>query len=67
MNKVVRNNLKVELGDLVSVHHCDDIKYGKKVYVLPNNDQGLSGTLFERFLKPYFLEDYRPVKKGRSQ
>ncbi|KAK6152380.1 hypothetical protein DH2020_015015 [Rehmannia glutinosa] len=42
MNKVVRNNLRVRLGDVVSVHQCPDVKYGK----------------------PYFLEAYRPVRKG---
>jgi len=66
MNKVVRNNLRVRLGDVASVHQCPDIKYGKKIHVLPIDDtiEGLSGNLFELFLKPYFLEAYRPVKKG---
>ena len=26
--------------------------------------QGVSGNLFDVYLKPYFLEAYRPVKKG---
>jgi len=26
--------------------------------------QGISGNLFETYLKPYFQEAYRPVKKG---
>jgi transitional endoplasmic reticulum ATPase len=66
MNKVVRNNLKVRLGDVVSVHQCPDIKYGKRIHVLPIDDtiEGLSGNLFDLFLKPYFLEAYRPVRKG---
>jgi len=66
MNKVVRNNLRVRLGDIVSVHQCPDVKYGKRVHVLPIDDtiEGLSGNLFELFLKPYFLEAYRPVRKG---
>lgn len=68
MNKVVRNNLKVRLGDVVSVHQCPDIKYGKRIHVLPIDDtiEGLSGNLFDLFLKPYFLEAYRPVRKGDS-
>ena len=67
MNKVVRNNLRVRLGDIVSVHQCPDIKYGKRIHVLPIDDtiEGLTGNLFELFLKPYFLEAYRPVKKGK--
>jgi transitional endoplasmic reticulum ATPase len=66
MNKVVRNNLRVRLGDIISVHQCQDIKYGKRIHVLPLDDtiEGLSGNLFELYLKPYFLEAYRPVRKG---
>jgi transitional endoplasmic reticulum ATPase len=26
---VVRKNLRVRLGDIVSVHQCPDVKYGK--------------------------------------
>lgn len=66
MNKVVRSNLRVRLGDLVSVHQCSDVKYGKRIHVLPIDDtiEGLSGNLFDLYLKPYFLEAYRPVRKG---
>eukprot|EP01125_Pyxidicula_operculata_P005660 TRINITY_DN1984_c0_g1_i1.p1 TRINITY_DN1984_c0_g1~~TRINITY_DN1984_c0_g1_i1.p1 ORF type:complete len:808 (-),score=274.38 TRINITY_DN1984_c0_g1_i1:119-2542(-) len=66
MNKVVRTNLRVRLGDIVSVHPCPDVKYGKRIHVLPIDDtiEGLTGNLFEAFLKPYFLEAYRPVRKG---
>lgn len=66
MNKIIRNNLRVRLGDIVSVHQCPDVKYGKRIHVLPIDDtiEGLSGNLFDLFLKPYFLEAYRPVRKG---
>jgi len=66
MNKVVRSNLRVRLGDLISVHQCSDVKYGKRIHVLPIDDtiEGLSGNLFDLYLKPYFLEAYRPVRKG---
>ncbi|KAF5177980.1 Atp-dependent zinc metalloprotease ftsh [Thalictrum thalictroides] len=66
MNKVVRANLRVRLGDVVSVHLCQDVKYGKKIHVLPIDDtvEGLTGDLFESYLKPYFLDSYRPVRKG---
>lgn len=66
MNKVVRNNLRVRLGDVVSVHQCPDVKYGKRVHILPFEDttEGITGDLFEAFLKPYFVEAYRPVRKG---
>jgi transitional endoplasmic reticulum ATPase len=58
MNKVARNNLRVKLGDVVNVHQCLDIKYGKHVHILPFDDsiKGLSGNIFDVYLKPYFLE-----------
>ncbi|KAF8007702.1 hypothetical protein BT93_K1640 [Corymbia citriodora subsp. variegata] len=66
MNEVVRSNLRVRLGDVVYVHQCPDVKYGKRVHILPVDDtiEGLTGNLFDAFLKPYFLETYRPVRKG---
>eukprot|EP00960_Hanusia_phi_P059808 764295-Hanusia_phi.AAC.7 len=65
MNKVVRKNLRVRLGDIVVVHACPDVRYGKRIHVLPIDDtiEGVTGNLFETFLKPYFLEAYRPVRK----
>jgi len=66
MNKCIRKNLKVRLGDVISVHQCPDVKYGKRVHILPIDDtiEGITGNLFDVFLKPYFLEAYRPVRKG---
>ncbi|KAI8823782.1 P-loop containing nucleoside triphosphate hydrolase protein [Fimicolochytrium jonesii] len=66
LNKVVRNNLRVRLGDVVSVHSCSEIKYGKRIHVLPIDDtiEGITGNLFDIYLKPYFLEAYRPVRQG---
>ena len=66
INKVVRNNLRIRLGDVISVHPCTDIKYGARIHVLPIDDtiEGLTGNLFDIYLKPYFLEAYRPVRKG---
>ena len=47
---------------------CTDVKYGKRVHVLPIDDtiEGITGNLFDVFLKPYFLEAYRPVRKVRA-
>ncbi|WVQ80226.1 transitional endoplasmic reticulum ATPase [Cryptococcus sp. DSM 104549] len=61
-----RGNCAIKLGDLVHVSPANDIKYGKRIHVLPFADsvEGLSGNLFDVFLKPYFLEAYRPVRKG---
>jgi len=66
MNRVVRNNLRVRLGDVVSVSPCNDVKYGQRIHVLPIDDtvEGLTGSLFDVYLKPYFLEAYRPIHKG---
>ncbi|KAI5709131.1 hypothetical protein M8J76_010927 [Diaphorina citri] len=65
MNRVMRNNLRVRLSDVVSLVPCPGIVYGKRIHVLPIDDsvQGLTGNLFEVYLKPYFLEAYRPVHK----
>ncbi|XLR04005.1 hypothetical protein S83_070203, partial [Arachis hypogaea] len=54
MNKVVRSNLRVRLGNVVSVHQCPDVKYGKRVHILPIDDT----------IEAYFLEAYRAVRKG---
>lgn len=44
---------------------CSDVKYGKRIHVLPIDDtiEGITGNLFDAYLKPYFLEAYRPVRK----
>lgn len=43
------------------------MKYGKRIHVLPIDDtvEGITGNLFEVYLKPYFLEAYRPIRKGK--
>lgn len=66
MNRVVRGNLGVRLGDVISIQSCSDVKYGKRIHVLPIDDTvtGLTGSLFEVFLKPYFMEAYRPIRRG---
>lgn len=45
MNRVVRNNLRVRLSDVVSVHACPEVKYGKRIHILPMDDtvDGLAG------------------------
>ena len=37
-----------------------------RIHVLPIDDSidGVTGDLFQVFLKPYFTEAYRPVMKG---
>lgn len=50
----------------LSIQPCPDVKYGKRIHVLPIDDtvEGITGNLFEVYLKPYFLEAYRPIRKG---
>lgn len=66
LNKGVRNNLRVKLGDYIYISQFDDIKPAKKIHILPLDDtvEGLTGNLFEVYIKPYFLDAYRPVSKG---
>ena len=49
LNRVVRNNLRVRLGDVVAIQSCPDVKYGKRIHVLPIDDsvEGLTGNWFE--------------------
>ena len=49
-----------------SVTAFPDVKYGQRIHVLPIDDtvEGITGNLFDVFLKPYFMEAYRPVHKG---
>jgi len=62
----VRKNLRVRLGDIVTINTKEDVPYCKKVHILPLDDtiEGVSGNLFDVYLKPYFLEAYRPLRKG---
>ena len=66
MRQVVRKNLRVRLGDIVNITAKEDVPYIKKVHILPLDDtiEGVSGNLFDVYLKPYFLEAYRPLRKG---
>merc|ERR1719162_1834608 len=66
MNRVIRKNLRVKLGDVVSLHSAGEVKYGTRIHVLPFEDSvdGITGSLFNTYLKPYFQDSYRPVKKG---
>ena len=45
------------------MHACQDVKYGKRIHVLPIEDtiEGISGNLFEVFLKPVGLTARAPI------
>jgi len=51
---------------VITISAEPEVPYGKRIHVLPIDDTvvGLEGNLFEVYLKPYFLEAYRPMKKG---
>ncbi|CAG8482365.1 2800_t:CDS:2 [Paraglomus occultum] len=66
INQVVRTNLRVRLGDVVSIQLFSDIKDGRRVQLLPidNTVEGVMGDFFEPHLKQYFQNTYRPVREG---
>jgi len=66
LNDVIRKNIGVKIGDIITVHAFSDLKFGKRIHVVPFEDSilDLKKNLFEDFLKPYFLDSYRPIKKG---
>jgi len=66
MNKVVRRNLRVRLGDVVSVHPHSDVPNAERVHILPIDDtiEGITGNLTQTYLIPYFKDCYRPLRKG---
>jgi SpoVK/Ycf46/Vps4 family AAA+-type ATPase/translation initiation factor IF-1 len=65
MNKVVRKNLRLRLGDVVVVKACPNVPNLTKIHVLPIDDtiEGLTGDLATTYLVPYFKDAYRPLKK----
>ena len=66
LNKVVRNNLKIRLGDVVSVHKYPTVSAGNHVHILlfKESIEGISGNLTQTYLIPYFKDAYRPVHKS---
>lgn len=57
---------RVRLGDIINISPQPDVKYAKCVTILPFKDtvEGLSGDLLDVFLKPYFKDKFRPLRKG---
>lgn len=69
MNPGIGMNLRVTLGDLISVFPTQHIAYGKSIHVLPVEDsiEGKTCNLFSEYLKPYFGGNqtaYRPLHEG---
>jgi transitional endoplasmic reticulum ATPase len=66
MTKVLRSNLRLRLGDTVTIAAYNSAKVAKGVTVLPFRDtvEGMSGDFFDVFVKPYFAGKSIPVKVG---
>lgn len=67
LNRAVRGNIRVHLGDIVSINRIDEVPTGARVQITPFDDtvNGISGNLFDVYLKPYFGNDaLRPLCKG---
>jgi transitional endoplasmic reticulum ATPase len=66
MNKTVRKNLRVRLGDVITIQAAPDLPNGNRVHILPIDDtiEGVTGNLTQTYLIPYFKDAYRPVTKG---
>lgn len=65
INKLARTNLRVKVRDIIRVHVCTPGN-ATRVELLPIKDtlEGLSGDLFETFVKPYFVGKFRCVHVG---
>jgi transitional endoplasmic reticulum ATPase len=66
MNKVVRKNLRIRLGDIVQIKAAGDVPNFTKIHILPFEDtiEGITGDITKTYLVPYFKDAYRPLKKG---
>mmetsp|Transcript_12626 Transcript_12626/g.18965 ORF Transcript_12626/g.18965 Transcript_12626/m.18965 type:complete len:959 (+) Transcript_12626:31-2907(+) len=60
----IRSNLRIRLGDTVSISSLQEVKAAKSITVQPFKDtvQGLKGDLFDVYVKPYFKGKFRPIK-----
>ena len=66
MNKGTRKNLRVKLGDQVTVSALTELPNATQIKVLPfaEDVEGISGDLTATFIVPYFRDAFRPVMKG---
>lgn len=53
MNRVVRHNLRVKHGDIVTVHACPDIKYVSYLFIPPT-----SKALTNKLCRPSVSQSY---------
>lgn len=65
MHENVRKNLKASIGDIVHISPAGFIPYLSKIHVLPFKDtlKGFTGDIVKTHLIPYFINQYRTVKR----
>lgn len=66
MNKIVRKNIRVRLGDQVYISKRDELPYAVEVTISAFSDsvEGVTGNLQETYINPYFEDSFRPVRRG---
>lgn len=68
LSKTLRSNLRLKLGDIVKVNLVkpDEIKKASKIVCAPFKDttEGITGDIFDVFLRPHFKDREVPLKKG---
>lgn len=63
MNKCMRTNLRLRLGDLVTILPSENTPNLTKIHILPFDDsvEGLTGDITKTYLLPYFKDAFRPI------
>jgi len=66
MNKCIRKNLKLRLGDMVTILPSENTPNLSKIHILPFDDsvEGISGDITTSYLIPYFKDAFRPIHMG---
>ena len=63
MNAVVCRNIGADLGDCASVQAAEELKYGKRVEIVPIQKTlaGCEGNIVEAVVTPYFHRSMRHI------
>lgn len=63
LNSAIRSNLRLRMGDTVTLQAVENIKFASSVQILPFHDTitNLKGDIFEDFVKPHFVNKFRPL------
>ena len=65
MSKIARFNLHSNCGDYIWLTPVN-LRTLQQIRIAPIKKEGVQGDVFEHFLKPYFVNNHRPVNKGLS-